>query len=268
MPTDQNIKSSEFLSLQNQTVLITGASSGFGLLLAKKLADLGAKLVLGDINQNGLDELAKDIKSNIDCELITQVCDVSSEKDCAQLVEAAVAKFGQLDIAVNNAGIAHSFIPFHEQQESEFDKQFAVNTKGVFFGMKHQIRQMMSQQHGIILNSSSMAGIGGAPKLAAYSAAKHGVVALTKAAAVEYATYNIRVNAICPFFSPTPMVIDSINQPTEKRGDSIDYLAAGSPMKRLGDPEEIVNTMIMMCSPSLSYMTGQTIAVDGGVSAF
>lgn len=257
--------SNNLLSFSNKIVLITGAASGFGLLLSRDFAELGAKLVLGDIDQNGLEQLLTQLKTDYpDCEVITQHCDVSQQDDCESLVKAAVSQFGQLDIALNNAGIAHNLTPFHELGEADFDQQFAVNTKGVFFGMKHQIKQMMKQKHGIILNTSSMAGLGGAPKLAAYSAAKHAVIALTKTAAVEYAKFNIRINAICPFFSPTPLMTNSESM---DNADTIAFLAKGSPMKRLADPQEVVNAMILACSSANSYMTGQSIAIDGGVSA-
>ena len=143
------------------------------------------------------------------------------------------------------------------------DINYAVNAKGVFFGIKHGIRQMLAQSPpgGIVLNVASMAGIGGAPTIGAYAAAKHAVVGLTKTAAYEYAAKGVRVNAICPFFSPTPLVTDA------ELGQKMDSLARGTPMKRLGDPEEMVEVMLMLMSPANSYMNGQAVAVDGGMSA-
>lgn len=173
-----------------------------------------------------------------------------------------MATFGRLDVGVNNAGILTPMKRFVDTTEEELDRSHAVNTKGVFFCMQQQIRQMLPQGGGVILNIASMAGLGGAPKLAAYAAAKHAVVGLTRTAAVEYARRGIRVNALCPFYSATPMVTDS------EVGEQQQFLAQGSPMKRFGTPEEIVAAMLMLCAKENSYMTGQAIAVDGGISAF
>jgi NAD(P)-dependent dehydrogenase (short-subunit alcohol dehydrogenase family) len=197
-------------------------------------------------------------------EVLAELCDVSQESQVEAIVKGTAERFGRLDIAVNNAGLGGSMASFVDHTEEMFDEMFAVNTKGVFFGMKHQIRQMLKQGYGSILNVSSMAGIGGAPKIAAYCASKHAVVGLTKTAAVEYGRKGIRVNAICPFFSLTPMVTEALATDAESQ----QFLAAGSPMKRLADPSEVVAAMLMICSPENSYLNGQAIAVDGGVSAF
>ncbi|WP_431825569.1 SDR family NAD(P)-dependent oxidoreductase [Burkholderia sp. F1] len=247
-------------SYAGQVVLITGAASGFGALLASELAAMGARLVLGDVNADGLERVAAPLRA-AGAEAVAQRCDVRAEADVAALVGAAVARFGRLDVGVNNAGIAPPMKALIDTDEADLDLSFAVNAKGVFFGMKHQIRQMLAQGGGVILNVASMAGLGGAPKLAAYAASKHAVVGLTKTAAVEYARRGIRVNAVCPFYSATPMVTDS------DIGDKQDFLAQGSPMKRLGRPEEVVATMLMLCAKENAYMTGQAVAVDGGVSA-
>ena len=246
---------------RNQVILITGAASGFGRLLAQKLAGAGAKLALGDCDSNGLQNLDKALRAN-GSQLVSLDCDVTRSVDMVALVDAAVKAFGRLDIAVNNAGIASPMKSFIEIEEAELDLNFAVNAKGVFFGMQHQIRQMLQQDGGIILNVASLAGIGAAPKMAAYAAAKHAVVGLTKTAAVEYARHNIRINAICPFYSPTPLVTESDLEARQA------FLAQGSPMKRLGSPQEMVQAMLALIDPENSYMNGQAIAVDGGVSAY
>lgn len=250
-----------FGDYQDRVIMITGAASGLGECLAAKLAALGARLVLGDRNTAGLEKVAASL-SSARGEVLAESCDVTREDEVRSLVNRAVAVFGRLDVGINNAGIATPMKAFIDTEEAELDLNFAVNTKGVFFGMKHQIRQMLTQGEGIILNVASMAGIGGAPKLAAYAAAKHAVVGLTRTAAVEYARFNIRVNALCPYYTTTPMVTDS------DLADKQDFLAKGSPMKRLGKPEEVVAVMLMLCASDNSYMNGQTIAVDGGVSAF
>jgi len=248
-------------SYRDQVVMITGAASGFGALLAQRLAGLGARLVLGDRDVAGLERVAGALRE-AGAAVLAVPCDVTREAQVKALVEAAIGTFGRLDVGVNNAGILTPMKRFIDTTEEELDRSHAVNTKGVFFCMQQQIRQMLEQGGGVILNIASMAGLGGAPKLAAYAAAKHAVVGLTRTAAVEYARRGIRVNALCPFYSATPMVTES------EVGEQQDFLAQGSPMKRLGTPEEIVAAMLMLCARENSYMTGQAIAVDGGISAF
>lgn len=244
----------------NTVILVTGAASGFGNILAEKLAPAGARLVLGDINEDGLEQVAAALRKG-GAEIVTRRCDVSVESDVAALVQSAVEAFGRLDIAINNAGLGTPMKSLIDIEEAEMDLNFAVNTKGVFFGLKYQIRQMLAQGGGTVLNVASMAGLSGAPKLGAYAAAKHAVVGLTRTAAVEFARKNIRVNAVCPYYSPTPLVTGN-----ELAGMQ-DFLAQGSPMKRLGEPEEMVAAMLMLIHPDNSYMTGQAVAVDGGTSA-
>ena len=252
------------LDFTGKVVLITGAAQGLGKLLAEELALRGAKLVLGDIKVEAVNDVASGINHR-GGEAIGLACDVSTKSDCAAMVNAAVETFGQLDIAVNNAGIAGEMKHVTDFTEEDMDLQFSVNTKGVMFGMQTQIPQMRSGGGGTILNVSSMAGLGAAPKAATYAAAKHAIVGLTKTAAFEYARDNVRVNAICPYFTMTDMLteigssggIDDINA----------FLGRGTPMRRVGRPEEIVNVMLMMISPGNTFMNGQAIAVDGGSSA-
>ncbi|MEC8418384.1 MAG: glucose 1-dehydrogenase [Pseudomonadota bacterium] len=250
------------LDFSGNTVLITGAGSGFGRLLSMGLASRGAKLVLTDIAESALEDTRKDVSELTD--VVALAGDIAKESLNKQLVELALETFGRLDIAVNNAGIAHNPAPMHQMTEEIIDTQFSVNVKGVMFGMKYQIPAMLAQKHGHILNVSSLAGLGGAPKGGAYAAAKHAVSGITRTAAVEYGRKNVRVNAICPFYSPTNILnIDGYNTPEAR-----EQLGMGSPMKRLGEPQEIVNTMMLLLSPGNSYMNGQTIAVDGGVTAW
>lgn len=246
---------------ENQVVVITGAASGFGRILATRLQGFGAKLVLSDINSEPLEELVTSFAAPN--QVVAQVCDVAKEDAVAALVVLARDTFGRLDIMVNNAGLGTPPKPLIDVTEEEMDINYSVNAKGVFFGIKHGVKQMLTQEPagGTLLNVSSMAGIGGAPLLGAYAAAKHAVVGLTKTAAYEYAAHGVRVNAVCPFFSPTPLVTGA------ELASKVDSLARGSPMKRLGDPEEMVEVMLMLISPANSYMNGQAIAVDGGMSA-
>ncbi len=243
-----------------QVIAITGAGSGFGKFLAHRLAAAGARLVLSDVNS----EAVRQVGDELPGEHHILSCDVTREDDVAGMIAAAVEQFGRLDILVNNAGLGSPPKLLTEVTEEELDLNYNVNTKGVFFGIKHGIKQMIAQdpKGGIILNVSSMAGIGGAPLLGAYAAAKHGVVGLTKTAACEFARHGVRVNAICPYFSPTPLVTQDEDFAARIKG-----MAANSPMARMGDPEEIVTVMLMLMSPANSFMNGQAIAVDGGMSA-
>ena len=251
------------LDFTGKVAIITGAAGGFGRLLSQELAKRGCNLVIGDIDQAGLDETVASLALS-DNKVHALSCDVSNESQCKAMVDCALAEFGGLDIAVNNAGIAHSMAPIHKLEEAVINKQMAINVNGVLFGMKYQVEAMLAKGKGHILNVSSMAGLGGAPKGGAYSAAKHAVIGLTKTAAVEYAKYGLQVNAICPFYTPTNIMnVDGMNtEETRAR------LAVGSPAKRLGTPEEIVNVMLLTLSPGNTYMTGQSIAIDGGVSAW
>lgn len=250
------------LDFSNKTAIITGAANGFGRGLAAELNKRGCSLILSDINQVGLDDTLANLA--FPDKARTVVADVAVEANSKKLVDLAISEFGSLNIAVNNAGIAHELAATHELTESIFDSQFGVNVKGVAFGMKYQIPAMLKTGHGHVLNISSLAGLGGAPKAGAYVAAKHAVTGLTKTAAVEYARYNIQVNAICPFFSPTNIMdVEGLNSKEAR-----EMLAKGSPMKRLGDPQEMVNVMLLILSPGNTYMNGQTIAIDGGVTAW
>ncbi|SHG00067.1 hypothetical protein SAMN04487965_3117 [Microbulbifer donghaiensis] len=253
------------LDFTGKVALITGASSGFGKLLARELGERGAKLVLGDINEADLMTVADEL-GGAGIEARARRCDVSSETDCAALVELAQAEFGGLDIAVNNAGIAPPMMSVEDTSEAEMDRQYNVNTKGVLFGLKYQLPLMKQRGGGAVLNVSSMAGIGGAPKISSYAAAKHAVIGLTKSAAMESAKYGVRINAICPFFTLTPMVTD-IETPGVSQQDFQASLASGCPMRRLGKPEEVIAAMLMLLSPKMTYVTGQALAVDGGMSA-
>ncbi|MEJ2257926.1 MAG: glucose 1-dehydrogenase [Woeseiaceae bacterium] len=242
---------------ENKVVLVTGAAGGFGSLLAQRLADQGARLALSDIDEAAVQGLAESLAGDV----VACASDVAVEQQVADFVARAVERFGRIDVAVNNAGISSPMKSLVETTEEDMDRNFAVNAKGVFFGMKHEIPVMLEQGGGSILNVASMAGIGGAPKLAAYVAAKHAVVGLTKTAAVEYARYNVRANAVCPYFSPTPLVTEGIDPAIRDR------VAAASPMKRLPAPAEVVETMLTIINPANTYLTGQVIAIDGGVSA-
>lgn len=242
---------------ENQVVLITGAASGFGKILAEKLHAQGAKLVIGDINVDGLNAVADALGDPC----VALKCDVTLEADVKALSDAAIERFGRLDIAVNNAGSSSHMKSLLEVTEAELDFNFNVNAKSVFFGIKHQVPHMIKQGGGCILNVASMAGIKGAAYLTGYVAAKHAVVGITRTAALEFAAHNIRINAVCPFFSPTPLVTNGIAP------EYLERAVKGNPMKRLGSPDEMVNAMLSIMAPDNSYLNGQAIAVDGGITS-
>lgn len=253
----------QLLNFQGQVAIITGAADGFGRLLADALAYRGCKLVLTDINEEKLAITVKDLRE-AGGDVVSMGGDIALESTNKALVALALESYGQLDIAVNNAGVAHTPGALHTLDESVIDQQLAVNLKGVMLGMKHQVPAMLANGKGHILNVSSMAGLGGAPKAAPYAAAKHAVVGVTKTAAVEYGRKNVRVNAICPFFSPTNL----LNLGGFTSDESRAQLATGSPMKRMADPQEVVNAMVLLLSPGNSFMNGQAIAIDGGMSSW
>lgn len=254
------------LDFTGKVTLITGAASGFGKELSLALAARGAKLVIADYNEAGLAETVQQVK-DLGTEVVSLAGNIAEEAHSEALVKAAVDNFGQLDIAVNNAGIAPALAPITQLDADTLSLQLDVNTKGVAFGLKHQLRVMAVQKSGAILNVSSMAGLGGTPMGSSYGAAKHAVIGLTKTAAVEFGGVGVRVNAICPFFTATPMVDNPVINPKGDIEDVNKNLARGCPLKRIAKVEEIVNVMVMMLSPANSYMNGVAIPVDGGMSA-
>ncbi len=247
----------------DQVVLITGAASGFGQLAALRFAEAGAKLAICDVNEEAMQSVAEKIRTD-GGEALAMTCDVSSNDQVKAFIAACVEKYGQLDIGINNAGISHPKKRLHQLEESNWDQTNGVNQKGVFLCMKYELTQMVEQGSGVILNIASAAGIMGSPFLSIYSSGKHGVVGLTKAAALEYGKMNIRVNAICPAFAKTPLVENSLNA---AGGKSRENLMAGNPMKRLGEVEEIVQAMLWACCKDNSFMNGAVVPLDGGLAA-
>ena len=243
-----------------KTVMITGAARGFGALAAEMFAAEGAKVALGDV----LPEV-HDIAAAVGGKALN--CDVSDEAQVKALVDmAADMGGGRLDVGLNNAGIVHPLNKLANLDYATFQQQIAVNAGGCFLCMKHQLPIMAAQGGGAIVNTASVAGLGSAPLLAAYAAAKHAVIGLTKSAADEYARANVRVNAICPSFTDTPMA-DELRV-TQAAGSEVDPKFLGRiPMRRVATPEEIVQAMLWAASPENSFMTGQAIALDGGLTA-
>ncbi|NKI18694.1 SDR family oxidoreductase [Spongiibacter sp. KMU-166] len=252
-----------YLDFSNKTVLISGAASGFGAGLAAELAKRNALLVISDINLEALESTRAKLDSE-GANVVAIACDVTDESQCQRMVEVAMEKFGHIDIAINNAGASHPLRKMTDISTSDFERMLDLNTKGVFYCMTAQLKQMKQQRQGVILNISSMAGISGAPLMSAYSASKHAVIGLTKSAALEYAGQGIRVNAVCPYAISGTAIGDSMGDSTDRFQENC---AATNPMKRVGTLDEAVAAMILIISPANAYMNGQAIAIDGGLSA-
>src|SRR5215212_2436019 len=243
-----------------QVALVTGASSGMGLATA--YAESGAAVVLTDVNETALRAATEEL-SGQGHQVLAVVCDVADESSVADGVKAGVDAFGRLDMAFNNAGIQVPPCDAADEPAEVFDRVNAINLRGVWACMKHELAQMRSQGSGAIVNNSSLGGLVGLPGRAAYHATKHGVIGLTKSAALEYAPRGVRINAICPGTIATPMVTDMIDKGELDPADAI----ANQPINRLGDPEEIAATVLWLCSPAASFVLGVALPVDGGYTA-
>jgi NAD(P)-dependent dehydrogenase (short-subunit alcohol dehydrogenase family) len=247
---------------QGQVALVTGASSGIGLAAAKAFAEADAAVVLADINEGAL-RAATDELTAAGHQAIGVTCDVADEAQVATMVERAVATFGRLDMAFNNAGIVGFTGDLADESAESFDKVTAINLRGVWTCMKHELRQMRTQGTGAIVNCSSLGGLVGQAGRASYHATKHGVIGLTKSAAMDYAPRGIRINAVCPGVIDTPMSSDMIeNQP-----DAMREVIRDQPIGRPGRPEEVAAAAIWLCSPAASLVLGVALPVDGGFTA-
>lgn len=254
-----------------KSVLISGAGGGLGLAAAIRFAEAGANLVLTDYNDNAL-ELAREQMSKLGNKAIFHAGDVASEETHDALVKLAVQEYGQLNIALNNAGIAHEQKRLENMGAEESRRVLEVDILGVVFAMRAQLplMRMQFEESGIkscILNTASVAGLVGAPTMSVYGAAKHAVVGLTKAAAMEYARKGIRINAICPAFTRTNMVTKPIAESPHGPEKAEARLISNIPMARMGEVNEIVQAMLWACDDENSFFTGQSLAMDGGLSA-
>jgi NAD(P)-dependent dehydrogenase (short-subunit alcohol dehydrogenase family) len=245
-----------------QVALVTGAGSGMGLATARAFAEGGAAVVMADINSATL-KTATDTLTTAGHQVLGVECDVSDEDSVAAAVQAAVDTFGRLDMAFNNAGIQVPPCDAADEPADQFDRVNAVNLRGVWACMKHELAQMRTQGSGAIVNCSSLGGLVGIPGRAAYHASKHGVLGLTSSAALEYAPRGIRINAVCPGTIATPMVTDMIDKGELDPAEAI----ANQPINRLGAPEEIAAAVLWLCSPGASFVVGVALPVDGGYTA-
>ena len=251
--------------LDGKVALVTGGASGIGRATAVAMAREGARVAVADCAEETAAETVALINA-AGGQAIAIGGDVTKEADVAAMVERTVSAFGRIDCAFNNAGVATRAVGpagqrIHELSQASFDTMLAVNLTGVFLCLKHEVAQMLTQGvGGAIVNTASIAGLIGLPTSAHYVAAKHGVVGLTKTAAMEYAQDGIRVNCVNPGYVKTPMTKETM----ETRFDEI---MAKVPMRRLGIPEEIAEAVVWMCSDKASFMTGASHVVDGGYTA-
>ncbi|ELZ50492.1 short-chain dehydrogenase/reductase SDR [Halorubrum coriense DSM 10284] len=247
--------------IQDGVAVVTGGGSGIGRQSSLRFAEAGAKVVVADVDEDGGYETVELIEE-AGGEAIFVNADVTDSDDVDSMVQTAIDEYGGLDFAHNNAGIADEGARLAEYDEEEWDRMIDINLKGVWRCLKAEIPEMIERGGGAIVNTSSVAGVS-ANGSAHYVASKHGVIGLTRRATIDYAGEGIRFNAVCPGVIDTPMV----QQAGEDNSEEMDRITAGIPADRLGDPQEIADAVVWLCSEEASYVMGQPIIVDGGLLA-
>lgn len=243
-----------------KVVLITGAASGIGRATALAFAAQGARIVIGDIGKGAAETVAEIQAAGGEARFVPT--DVSDATSVEALVKAAVESHGRIDAAFNNAGVLPPTAELAEMSEADFDRVIAVDLRGVFLCLKYEIRAMLQTGGGAIVNTASVAGVIADPGMSPYVAAKHGVIGLTRAAALDYARSGIRVNALAPGLIRTPMTDRWLADPA-----TTSALMANSPMGRAAEPEEMAGVVLFLCSPAASFVNGAVYLADGGMTA-
>lgn len=250
------------MNLNQKIAIVTGASSGIGEATAVELANRGATVIVSDINiQNG-QSVVNTINKNGGKAIFIKA-NVANDREVNALIDEVLVQFGRLDIMINNAGIAGNLSFFEHISDEDWNSIIAVNQTGVFYCMRAALKIMKAQKSGCIVNTSSVAGIGAAPRMGAYAASKHAVIGMTKTAAAEYAKYNVRVNAICPTIIKTPMGMGYMDEDIQVQ----QMVKAAIPMKRFGEAYEVARTVCWLCSDDASFITGESVRIDGGMRA-
>jgi NAD(P)-dependent dehydrogenase (short-subunit alcohol dehydrogenase family) len=249
------------LDFSGKVTLVTGAASGMGLATARAFADAGAAVVLADFKEDAVKAGAEKLVATGHKALAVR-CDVSDDAQVAAMVDRTVAEFGRLDAAFNNAGIMARIAPTADSTREDWDRVIGINLRGVWSCMKHELRQMERQGSGAIVNNASVGALTGNPGIASYIASKHGVIGLTRTAALEYIRHGIRVNAINPGLIDTQVARDVVSGDEQAYAD----LAKHVPIRRAGRPEEIASVVLWLCSPGASYVVGHGLTVDGGMT--
>ncbi len=241
-----------------RTALVIGATSGIGRATALAFAQAGADVVAAGLGDDQGREVEAAIKA-IGVDALFVPADVTREADVQAVMERAEARFGRIHAAVNNAGVECAYGPVQDRSAEEFDRIIAVNLRGIFFGLRHQIPHMLRHGGGAIVNTASQAGLTGLANVAIYTASKHGVVGLTKSASLEVAASNIRINAVAPGPVDTGLLHRMVDGKVP-----LEAIAKDVPMGRIAQPEEIAEAIVWLCSDGASYVTGHTLAIDGG----
>ncbi|MEM0921881.1 MAG: SDR family oxidoreductase [Pseudomonadota bacterium] len=252
----------------DKVILISGATGGIGEAAAMALSAAGARLALTDLDEGGLQALS----ARLPGESVSTSGDISNPATAQAWIAKAVEAFGRVDAAFNNAGVEHRLAWLAEMEPQTSRRVLEINVLGVQFAMQTQLAQFLAQAKsgrsgGAILNTASVAGVSGAPKLGTYAASKHAVVGLSRTAAIEYARFGIRVNTLCPAFIKTRMVMDGIVKDYANPEDGFAKLASGIPMGRIGEVAETVPAILFGLDPANSFFTGQELILDGGMTA-
>lgn len=249
------------MSFTGKCALVIGATEGIGRATARAFCEAGADVVFAGLGADRGKALAQELASTSKAQAVFVECDVTREQEVRDLTDLAVRRFGRVHAAVNNAGVEGPFGPLQERTSEEFDQLVGVNLKGVWLGMKYQIPHMLERGGGAIVNTASSAGVRAIANVAIYTASKHGVVGLTKAAALEVARSNIRINAV----APGPVDTGLLHRMVAGKID-LSVIAEKVPMGRISQPEEIAQTILWLCSDAASFISAQTIVVDGGLT--